>query len=202
MHSGGNNAMSKSKKVLRTILVAGVLSALAALATFSAFSSATDNPGNTIAAGTVTLGSNGTGSAAYTMANAKPGDSSTPYCITVNYTGSLDSNVVLYTPSAIGSLGSYANLKVETGSQATPNTNCAGFTPDASGSVLFNNTLNNLPATAASGIVDSGPAAATKWVNGNTVTYRITASLPSGTGNAAQGLTTGTHTLRFEADNQ
>jgi predicted ribosomally synthesized peptide with SipW-like signal peptide len=194
--------MSKTKKVLRTILVAGVLSALAALATFSAFSSSTDNPGNSIAAGTVVLGSNGTGSAAYTLTNAKPGATSTPYCITVNYTGSLDSDVRLYTPSTIGSLGSYANLLVETGSQATPNTNCSGFTPDASGSTLFNNTLNNLPTTAASGVVDSGPGSATKWVNGNSVTYRITASLPSGVSNAAQGLTTGTHTLRFEADNQ
>ncbi|MCA1836656.1 MAG: hypothetical protein LC721_10155 [Actinobacteria bacterium] len=193
--------MSKTKKVLRTILVAGVLSALAALATFSAFSSSTDNPGNTITAGTVVLGSNGTASAAYTMANAKPGDSSTPYCITVNYTGNLDASVKLYTPSSIGTLGTYANLKVETGSQGTPNTNCTGFTPDA-GAALFDNTLNNLPTSYATGILDAGPASATKWVNGNSVTYRITASLPSGVSNAAQGLTTGTHTLRFEADNQ
>jgi hypothetical protein len=201
MHSGGNNAMSKTKKVIRTILVAGVLSALAALATFSAFSSATDNPGNSVAAGTVVLGSNGTGSAAYTLANAKPGSTSTPYCITVNYTGSLDADVKLYTPSTIGALGTYANLKVETGSQGTPNTNCTGFTADG-GAALFDATLNTLPTSYATGVLDSGPAAATKWVNGNSVTYRITASLPAGTGNGAQGLSTGTHTLRFEANNQ
>lgn len=193
--------MSKSKKVLRTVLVAGVLSALAAMATFSAFSSSTDNPNNNVTAGTVVLGSNGTGSAAYSMSNAKPGDSSTPYCITVTYTGSLDADVKLYTPSSIGSLGQYANLKVETGSQATANTNCSGFNADA-GPALFDNTLNNLPTSYAGGVLDSGPGSATKWANNDKVTYRITASLPSGTGNAAQGLTTGTHSLRFEAQNQ
>ena len=194
--------MSKTKKVLRTVLVAGVLSALAAMATFSAFSSSTDNPNNTVTAGTVVLGSNGTASAAYSMTNAAPGDSSTPYCITVTYTGSLDADVKLYTPSSIGSLGQYANLTVETGSQATPNTNCSGFTQGAGDGTLFDDTLDQLPTSYGSGVLDAGPGAATKWVNNNVVTYRITATLPSATGNGAQGLTTGTHTLRFEAQNQ
>jgi hypothetical protein len=192
--------MSKTKKVFRTILVAGVLSALAALATFSAFSSSTDNPGNNVTAGTVVLGSNGTGSAAYSMSNAKPGQASTPYCITVNYTGSLDADVKLYTPSSIGSLGQYVNLKVETGSQGTPNTNCSGFSADAGS--LFDNTLNNLPTSYATGVLDGGPGSATKWVNTDTVTYRVTATLVSSAPFAAQGLTTGSHTLRFEAQNQ
>jgi predicted ribosomally synthesized peptide with SipW-like signal peptide len=201
MHSGGNNAMSNTKKVLRTILVAGVLSALAALATFSAFSSQTDNPGNNVTAGTVTVGSNGTGAASYSMSNAKPGQSSSPYCITVDYTGSLDADVKLYTPSTIGTLGPYVNLKVETGSQGTPNTNCSGFNADA-GAALFDANLNTFPTSYASGVLDSGPAAATKWVNGNSVTYRVTATLASNTPNSAQGYTTGSHTIRFEAQNQ
>jgi hypothetical protein len=200
MHSGGNNAMSKTKKVLRTILVAGVLSALAALATFSAFSAQTDNPGNNVTAGTVALSDNDGGSASYNMTNAKPGDSSAPFCVRVAYTGSLDSNVKLYTPSTIGALGPYVNLKVETGSGTS--TNCSDFAQAAGDSTLFNATLNTFPTSYAGGVLDSGPAAATKWVNGNSVTYRVTATLSASAPDSAQSATTGSHIIRFEAQNQ
>ena len=193
--------MSKTKKVLRTILVAGVLSALAALATFSAFSSQTDNPNNTVTAGSVALGSNGTGSAAYSLSNAKPGQASTPFCIRVAYSGSLDADVKLYTPSSIGTLGQYVNLKVETGSQTTPNTDCSTFSADG-GAALFDDTLNDFPTSYATGVLDSGPGSATKWVNGNAVVYRLTATLASTTPDSAQGSTTGLHTIRFDAQNQ
>jgi predicted ribosomally synthesized peptide with SipW-like signal peptide len=194
--------MTKSKKVLRTILVAGVLSALAALATFSAFSSQTDNPGNNVTAGTVVLTDNDGSTASYNMTNAKPGDSSTPFCVRVAYSGSLDSNVKLYTPSSIGALGPYVNLKIETGSQATPNTNCTGFTQGAGDGTLFNAALSTFPTSYASGQLDSGPGAATKWVNGDAVVYRVTATLSASAPDTAQAATTGSHTIRFEAQNQ
>lgn len=50
--------MTKTKKVVRTIVVAGVLCSLAAIGTFSAFSANTENPGNTVTAGTVALSDN------------------------------------------------------------------------------------------------------------------------------------------------
>jgi predicted ribosomally synthesized peptide with SipW-like signal peptide len=192
--------MNKSKKVLRTILVAGVLSALAALATFSAFSSQTDNPGNNVTAGTVALTDNDGGTAAYNVTNAKPGQSSTPFCIRVAYSGSLDADVKLYTPSSIGALGQYVNLKVETGSGTS--TDCSDFAQAAGDATLFNSTLDTFPTTYAGGVLDSGPAAATKWVNTNAVTYRVTATVSAGAPNAAQAATTGSHTIRFEAQNQ
>jgi predicted ribosomally synthesized peptide with SipW-like signal peptide len=191
--------MSKSKKVLRTILVAGVLCALAALATFSAFSSQTDNPGNTVTAGTVALTDNDSGTAAYNMPNAKPGASSAPFCIRVAYSGSLDSDVKLFTPSTVGALGPYVNLKVETGSQGTPNTDCTGFSAD---STLFNASLDTFPTSYAGGVLDSGPGAATKWVNTDAVVYRVTATMSASTPDASQAATTGAHTIRFEARNQ
>jgi predicted ribosomally synthesized peptide with SipW-like signal peptide len=201
MHSGGNNAMSKTKKVVRTILVAGVLSALAALATFSAFSSQTDNPGNDVTAGTVTLTDNDGGTAAYNVTNAKPGQSSTPFCIRASYTGSLDADVRLFTPSAVGALAPYVTLKVETGSGSS--TNCSDFTQGAGDATLFNNTLDTFPTSyAGSSVIDSGPGAATKWVNGNSVDYRVTATLSAAAPDTAQGATTGSHTIRFEARNQ
>jgi predicted ribosomally synthesized peptide with SipW-like signal peptide len=193
-------AMNKTKKIVRTIAVGGVLCCLSALATLAAFTSQADNPGNTVSAGTVTLGDNDSGTAMYSMTAAKPGDSVTK-CIKVDYTGSLDADVKFYTPSAIGSLGQYVNLLVEPGTQSgTPAAgSCTGYTAD--GGNIFNAALNTLPATYAAGVADY-PGATTKWVNGNSVAYRITATLSASAPNGAQGLTTNSHVLRWEAHNQ
>lgn len=193
--------MNKTKKILRTILVAGVLSALAALATFSAFSSQTDNPGNNVTAGTVALTDNDGGTAAYNVTNAKPGQASTPFCVRVAYSGSLDSDVKLYAASAVsGPLAPYVTLKVETGSGTA--TNCSDFTQAAGDATLFNSTLDTFPSSYVTGIMDSGPTSATKWVNGNAVDYRVTATLSAAAPDSAQAATTGSHTIRFEARNQ
>jgi predicted ribosomally synthesized peptide with SipW-like signal peptide len=192
--------MNKTKKIVRSIAVAGAMCSLSALATFAAFTSTADNPGNTVSAGTVTLGDNDAGTAMYSMTVAKPGDSVTK-CIKVDYTGSLDADVKLYTPSAIGSLGQYVNLQVEPGTQSgTPAAgSCTGYTAD--GGNLFNAALNTLPTTYAAGLADY-PGSTTKWVNGNSVAYRITATLSATAPDTAQGLTTNSHVLRWEARNQ
>jgi hypothetical protein len=39
------------------------------------------------------------------------------------------------------------------------------------------------------------------WNNGDAVTFRITAILPSGAPDSAQGKTTGTHSFTWEAQN-
>src|SRR6476469_7214198 len=98
-------------KILRTLGVLAVLAAFAATGVFSAFSSQTDNPGNVVTAGTVTLSDNDGGSALYSLTAAKPGDSQAS-CIKVTYTGSLDANVRIYTPSTIGELGPNVTLKI------------------------------------------------------------------------------------------
>jgi predicted ribosomally synthesized peptide with SipW-like signal peptide len=191
--------MTKTKKVVRTIVVAGVLCSLAAIATFSAFSSNTENPGNTVTAGTVALSDNDSDTAMYSMANAKPGDTVSK-CIKVTYTGSLDASVKLYTPSTVGDLGQYVDLKVESGSQTgTPAAgSCTGFTADET---LFNAKLNTFPTSYASGLADN-PGSATKWVQNDSVAYKVTATLPSNVAGAAQGKTTGSHILRWESQNQ
>ena len=193
--------MSTAKKILRTLVVAGVLIGLAVLATFSAFSSQTENPGNDFAAGSVAISSNGTTAPAYAISNATPGQSSTAYCITATYTGSLDAEVRLYTPSTIGPLGEHVNLLIETGVQATPNTNCSGFSADGA-AALFDDSLDNLPTSFAAGVLDPGPGSATKWAQNDSVTYRVTATLAAGAPSSAQNTSTGVHALRFEAQNQ
>jgi hypothetical protein len=191
-------------KVLRTLGVFAVLAAFAATGVFSAFSSQTDSPGNVVTAGSVTLSDDDAGSALYSLTAAKPGDSATS-CVEVAYDGTLDATVKLYTPGAIGDLGEHVDLRIEPGSQASPSfPSCGGFTPDAGGA-LYDGTLEDFAAAHngyANGLADNPGTSATAWTTGDTVAYRVTATLAADTPADAQGDSTGTHALRWEAQNQ
>ena len=196
--------MSNRSKVLSTLLVLGIVASIAGAGVFSAFSSQTDNPGNVITAGTVALEDNDGGSALYAITGAKPGDTKTS-CIKVTYKGSLPATVKLYTPSAIGELGPYVNLKVEAGTQTTPAfPECEGFTPYGTGATVYEGTLSGFAAehnSFANGTV-TNPTGQTRWETNNSVIYKFTATLSSSAPAAAQGKTTGEHTIRWEAQNQ
>jgi hypothetical protein len=196
--------MSNRSKVLRTFLVLGIVACIAGAGVFSAFSSQTDNPGNIITAGTVKLEDNDGGTALYAITGAKPGDTKTS-CIKVTYVGSLASTVKLFTPSTIGELGPYVNLKVEAGTQATGTfPSCEGFTVYTTGGTVYEGTLGAFATehnSYANGI-STFPTGQTKWEENNSVVYRFTATLASSAPEAAQGKTTGTHTIRWEAQNQ
>jgi len=191
--------MSMPRKVARTAVVVGVVGTVASVGAFSAFSSQTENTGNVVTAGTVALADNDAGAAAYTLTNAKPGSSATS-CIRVSYSGSLDADVKLYTPSTIGALGPQVNLKIEPGTQASSTfPSCTGFTPD--GAAIYDGPLNSFPTTYAAGVADN-PGSTTKWVNGDAVVYRVTATLSASAPDSVQGATTGAHAIRWEARNQ
>jgi hypothetical protein len=189
----------RARKVLASLIVIGLVGTVAGLGAYSAFTSTTTNSGNSFATGTVTLSDNDSGAAMYSVSNQKPGDSVTQ-CIKVDYTGSLDADVKLYTPSAIGALGQYIDVQVRPGSGNPAFPGCTGFNADAAD--IYNDTLANFPTSYASGILDAGPGSNTKWVNGDAVVYRITLTLPSSVPAAAQGLTTGSHAFTWEARNQ
>jgi hypothetical protein len=187
-------------RIIRTALILGVVCLVGAIGAFSAFSSQTDNPGNVVSAGTVVLTDNDAGASLYGISNAKPGSSQTS-CIRVVYTGSLDADVHLYTPSAIGALGPYVNLKIEPGAQASPSfPSCTGFTPDAGGAI-YDGPLSSFPTSYAGGVVDY-PGSGSKWAKEDAVVYRVTASVSAGAPDSAQGATTGSHTIRWEAQSQ
>jgi len=195
--------MKTTTKVLLTALCVGALGSLAAMGVFGAFSSTTTNAGNTITAGTVAIADNDAGAAMYSLTSAKPGESVSK-CIKITYTGSLDSDVHIYTSSTIGSLGQYVELTITPGSQTTPTfPSCTGFTPD-SGGALYTGTLANFATTKnsyANGVVDY-PGTGTKWAANESVVYQVTATLQSSAPEAAQGATTGAHTFTWEARNQ
>lgn len=196
--------MQTRTKILRSLAVIGAVSSLAAFGVFSAFSSQTDNPGNTVTAGTVVLADNDSDTALYSLSDAGPGDT-TEACIQVTYTGSLDAAVKLYTPSTIGDLGPHVNLKIEPGTQSTVSfPDCTDFTVDSSGS-LFDGTLASFASTHDSwtnGLSDNPGTTATEWVTNDAVVYRVTATVDAGAPDSAQGDTTGSHILRWEAQNQ
>ena len=196
--------MSKTRKLLASLVLVGVTASLAAFGVFSAFSTQTSNPGNNFSAGTVNISDNDAGTAAYNVSNGKPGSTQTE-CVRVVYTGSLDSDVKLYTPETIGALGPYVNLTIQPGSQTTPNTNCSGFT--ASGSPAYSGTLaawSSAHNSYSTGLSVLPSASATKWSTNDAVVYQITATLADN--NSANGVTsavtTGTHSFVWEAHNQ
>lgn len=196
--------MKTTTKVLLTALCVGALGSLAAMGVFGAFSATTSNTGNTITAGTVSIADNDAGAAMYSLAAAKPGES-VSRCIKVTYTGSIDADVRIYTPSTIGTLGQYVDLTITPGTQTTSTfPSCTGFVAD-SGGAIYTGTLQNFGAnknTYAAGVVDNPGTTATKWVANDAVVYQVTATLQSSAPDAAQGLTTGSHTFTWEARNQ
>lgn len=195
--------MRNRSKVLRTLLLLGIVACIAGAGVFSAFSSQTENPGNVITTGTVLIEDNDGGTALYSMAAAKPGEAKTS-CIKVTYKGSLPSTVKLFTASTIGALGPFVNLKIEAGTQTSSTfPSCNEFTPAASPTV-YEGTLSAFATehpTYATGIT-TNPASATKWETNNSVVYRFTATVSASAPNTAQGATTGTHAFTWEAQNQ
>src|SRR4051794_36335387 len=95
--SGRTPSGDRARKVLVSLVVIGLVGTVAGLGAYSAFTSTTTNSGNSFASGTVTLSDNDSGGAMYSVSNRKPGDSVTQ-CIRVDYTGTLDADVKLYTP--------------------------------------------------------------------------------------------------------
>jgi hypothetical protein len=189
--------MNKTKKILRSVVVVGVVGAVATAGAFSAFSGQTDNPNNTITAGTVDVQDNDAGGALYSIATAKPNDPK-ENCIEVEYTGSLPADIKMYrVPGALGSLGQYANLKVEYGTQASPSfPSCTGFN---SAGTLYDADLPGFATTYAGGVAAT-PGVDGDWDQNEKLVYRVTVSIDNDPN--AEGLTTGTHTLRWEAQNQ
>ncbi len=195
--------MTRSRQILRTVLVLGVLCAAIGAATFAAFSGRTTSDSNSFAAGTVAIGDNDAGAAVVSLAAAAPGTTSSG-CITVTYSGSLDSAVRLY-GAVGGTLGPYVTLTVTRGTQTTPSFNsCAGFTPDATNyigqgaGVMFSGALATFPATYAAGIVDPVTATPETWTTGEAHVYRLDTTLIND--NNAQGKSA-TAAFTWEAQN-
>lgn len=196
--------MTRTKTVLRALLGVGAAGAIAAFGTFSAFSSTTDNPGNTIATGSVAISDNDGGvSKLFTVTAGKPGvdyDS----CMRVTYTGSLPALVKMTVPTTVGALAADLDLDVIAGTQpaddARPFGDCNGFV--ASGGNLFGDGATDTLATFANFKTwDNGLAhnPGGDWTQGENVVYRFRVNVQD---DAPQGVATDTFTVKWEARNK
>lgn len=165
----------------------------------AAFTGTTDNPGNSWAAGSVSLTDDDTGSAMFTAAGLKPGDV-IENCVVVTYTGTLDADVTLYAANLSGSLGTYLDLDVELGTggafSATATQDgevpCTGFT----GASIYSGTLAGFAGASddfASGVGTWAPS------TNDFQTYRFVVTVQDD--NSAQSQTAGVDFI-WEAQNQ
>jgi hypothetical protein len=190
--------MTTLRKILISLTIVGAVGAVAGAGAFSAFSKTTSNDNNTITAGNVTIGDNDSNAAAYSLATAKPGDSAQK-CVKVTYTGNLATNVKLYRSAFSGStnLESVVDLSITKGTGN--NTDCSDF---SAGTSVYSGTLSAFSATSwSNGISLTNASNSATWSTNDAVTYRITATLQSGAASTNQGLTTGTHSFTWEAQN-
>jgi hypothetical protein len=185
-----------------------VLGSLAALGIFGAFTATTSNAGNEIQSGNVTLGDNDAGSALYFMSGAAPGESVTK-CIKVSYTGSLKSDVDLYTDdTTMGPLAQYVDLTITQGTQSSSTfPSCTGFTVASTtehpGGALFSGTLQAFSTAHnndASGIETDPVSEAAGWTAGSSLVYKFQVTLDAAAPVTAESQTTGEHGFIWEAN--
>lgn len=184
---GGLFRIGASALVL-ALALAGLLTAR----TLSAFSGSTANPGNALAAGTVVLTDNDSGTAVFNLAGMKPGDTDTG-CIQVTSSGSVPSVVRLYGVTTGTGLDAYLDLTVTRGTVSSGSfDDCTNFSADATNhiglgaGVVYQGTLAAFPDDWTGGVVDAAPAVPAAWATGEIHAYKFQMTLQDN--NAAQGL--------------
>jgi predicted ribosomally synthesized peptide with SipW-like signal peptide len=195
--------MSRSRKMLRSLLIAACAAGLATYGTFSAFSATTQNDGNQIAAGTVNIAENLGGGFLYQVSNVGPGVT-TEKCVQVTYSGSLDSNVKLYVPTAPATrtLDQYVNLQIDVGTApaGAPLADCSDF--DGSPTNVYTGTLKSFIDTETD--FASGTAVTPKgeafWSQNDRAVFRFRVTIADD--NNAAGKSVTAHSFKWEAQNR
>ena len=173
-------------RIAISVVSLAALTAIVGVAVFSRltgvrFSSTQAGGTNVLTAGTVVLGTNGTGSVLFDLPAMKPFDSATK-CVEVTYSGTLAAGVAM-SDTTSGTLAQYLDASIVRGtfSGATPAANaCDGFVADASNSSLYSGKLDVMPATIAD------PGGPTVWSARSKHVYQVTLTLPGSVPDAAQ----------------
>jgi hypothetical protein len=193
---------SRKRKLFVTSAVLAVMAGAAVFVTSAAFTATTSNPGNRIESGSVAVSdSDGTTGVLYNALDRAPGAAAGPVakCLRVTYTGSLASELKLYSSAIAG--GSNFRLTVERGSGITTpgsDMNCTGFTAS---STAFDDTLDNFPTTYLAGV--DGKAGGAAWATSDAVDYKFTVYVvDDSTPNAhTSKVDSGSHSFTWEARN-
>jgi hypothetical protein len=192
--------MSKTKKLLLSILVVGAMGSFVAVGVFGLFSATTQNSGNEISAGTVALSDNDAGSSMFSVTGAQPGQSWTR-CIKVAYHGTVPADVHLYMQNSSGPLAPYVNIEITQGNQATSTfPGCTAFTPDTTGVIFSGPAYSPVQGSWDYGLPVT-PVGNAVWDQGESLVFRFTATLDPATPDSFQNSSIGTSTVVWEARN-
>lgn len=194
--------MPMSRPTHRVARLATVLAVPAALAvsggivghaSYSAYSSTAANPTSNWRSGTVNISADDSQTALFSASGLKPGSTDSK-CIAVTSTGSLASTVKLYGSNYANTknLASSINLKIEQGTGGNFGS-CTGFTAQATGGVLFNDTLAAFSNKTdySNGLTTWSPTGSGSETKVFKITYALDPSAPDSTqgGTAAVGFT-------------
>jgi hypothetical protein len=185
------------RRAVRTALTAIAVLACCVLVwqpASAVFSDLTANPGNTMAAGTVSLSDDDSSDTRmFNVSGLRPGDSGSR-CLRVTYTGSAEAMVKLYTTASsyTGTLGAYLDLTISEGPAGTfANASCADWT---TGRTIFDDTFVAFATQHTgypTGLYNSGgiwtPTANAQY-RVYKFTYTFRSSAPSGTQNSGAGI--------------
>jgi len=195
--------MKNRDKLLRSALVVGVLGSLVALGVFGLFSATTQNSGNEISSGTVSITDNDAGVAQFHITDAKPGDSWTR-CIKVTYNGTVPADVHTYHAGGAGPLAPYLHLTVSQGSQTgAVFPDCTGFTPDGTNGtgVVYDGPAQGFTGTDYASGVPVVPFGQAFWSQGTSLVTKSVVTLSASAPDTAQGNTSGPFDITWEARN-
>jgi predicted ribosomally synthesized peptide with SipW-like signal peptide len=189
--------MSRSLKVALSVLIVGVLGAVAVVGSLAAFNAQTTSAGNRIQAGTVLLTTNSSGSAVYDITDARPGQAY-ERCVRVTYGGTLAATVKMYISSGAVSSGTRFTIQVQRGTNSGGSgfPNCGTFTP--SGTVFATADLGTFPTTLAAAVDIKGSAFGPLVAPATeSLDLRITVT-PKDDGSTG-GFDSGSHTFTWDA---
>ena len=196
-----NDSQGRKRQIFSTVAVLALMAGAAVFMTSAAFTATTSNPGDSIEAGTVSIGDSDAGTGKlYDALAQSPNAGPAARCIRVTYSGSLASAVKLYRGAVTaGDKFNLTRRAVGTASRRpASDMNCTGF---ATARTAFDNTLDQLPSTYAAGV--DGKAAGAAWTSGQSVDYRFTVTVvDDSTPNAhTSAVDTGAHGYTWEARN-
>jgi predicted ribosomally synthesized peptide with SipW-like signal peptide len=179
--SNDENHTTKQDAGRKLLLSAGLLGLLASAVgtgTWAYYSATATSGANTFAAGTVSITEDDTDDVMFAMSGLKPGDTSTK-CILVTYTGSLSSNVRLYSDvTEDDTLAPYLDITVarDDSSAAEPGVtnDCTDFVADST--PISTRKLSTFATSwaTATGAYDLGT-----WAQNATAVFRFTVAIPA-----------------------
>jgi camelysin-like metallo-endopeptidase len=186
--------LAKAASLVAVPAAVAVSGLVVSQASYSAYSASTENPTSNWASGTVALSDDDNNTAAFNVANLRPGSTRTK-CIAVTSTGTLPSSVKLYAtnPATTKDLAAHMRLRITQGTGGSSG-GCAGFTPLAADARLYDGTLEGFGHAAnsyASGLGSWSPTGRADETRTFRVVYSVDADAPDSTqgGTAAGGLT-------------